>query len=94
MSVPVRDFLKARRDRALGTILGWSENNLYEGMTKQQQGDFRAKVFEALNTYHDTVLDLLKAEDGIRNDAVVTALENLQRAVDAQKVPTRVQSGV
>jgi len=94
MSVPVRDFLKARRDRALGTILGWSEQNLYKGMTQPQREAFREKVFEALNTYHDTVLDLVKAEDGIRNDAVVAALEKLELAVRDGRVPTRVQSGV
>lgn len=78
MSVPIRDFLKRRRDRALGSILGYAERELFKSLDEQQQRGLRTVVLDALNTYHDTVLDLVKAEDGVRNDRVVELLEQLE----------------
>lgn len=101
MSVHVRDFLKARRDRALGTILGWSEQNLYKAvcpkcgtprMPSAVQERFRQKVFDAMNAYHDTILDLLKSEDGIRNDRVIDLLEQLHGQLEQSELRTRVHS--
>lgn len=78
MSVPVRDFLKARRDRALGSILGHAERELWEGLTPQQRQAFRAVTIDALNGYHDSVLDLVKAENGVRNDEVLGLLTRIE----------------
>lgn len=78
MSVPVRDFLKARRDRALGSILGHAERELWEGLTPQQRHAFRAVTIDALNGYHDSVLDLVKAENGVRNDEVLGLLTRIE----------------
>jgi hypothetical protein len=78
MSVPVRDFLKARRDRALGSILGYAERELWEGLTPQQRQAFRAVTIDALNGYHDSVLDLVKAENGVRNDEVLGLLTRIE----------------
>lgn len=78
MSVPVRDFLKARRDRALGSILGYAERELWEGLTPQQRQAFRAVTIDALNGYHDSVLDLVKAENGVRNDEVLDFLSRIE----------------
>lgn len=77
MSVPVRDFLKRRRDRLIGSILGYAERELFEGLTKEQREGLRKVVIDATNGYHDSVLDLVKAEDGIRNDEVVALLERV-----------------
>jgi hypothetical protein len=33
MGVPVRDFLKRRRDRAVGSILGYAERELFKSLT-------------------------------------------------------------
>lgn len=78
MSVPVRDFLKARRDRALGSILGYAEREIWEGLTPQQRQAFRAVTIDALNGYHDSVLDLVKAENGVRNDEVLGFLARIE----------------
>lgn len=78
MSVPIRDFLKARRDRALGSILGYAERELWEGLTPQQRQAFRAVTIDALNGYHDSVLDLVKAENGVRNDEVLGLLTRIE----------------
>lgn len=93
MGVPVRDFLKHRRDRALGSILGWSEDNIFKDLSAQQREGLRRKVLEALNSYHDSVLDLVKAEDGVRNERVVELLEALNSQLEGRQVRTRVHSG-
>lgn len=79
MGVPVRDFLKRRRDRAVGTILGHMEREVFQDLSTEQREGLRRVVLDALNGYHDSVLDLVKAEDGIRNDAVIEILERLER---------------
>ena len=79
MSVPVRDFLKRRRDRAVGSILGYAEREIFKDLSIEQREGLRRVVLDAANGYHDSVLDLVKAEDGIRNDAVVELLERIDR---------------
>lgn len=81
MSVPVRDFLKRRRDRAVGSVLGYAERELFKSLTPDQRQTFRSVVLDAMNGYHDSVLDLVKAEDGIRNDAVIDLLERIDQKV-------------
>lgn len=78
MSIAVRDFLKARRDRALGSILGHAERNVYPELTQEQRRDLRQVVVDALNSYHDSVLDLVKSADGVTNDILVDILEAVQ----------------
>ena len=89
MSVPIRDFLKARRDRALGSILGYAERELWDSLTTQQRQAFRAVTIDALNGYHDSVLDLVKAENGqvVRNDLSVEVLAALHRLESTLKQP-------
>lgn len=84
MSVPVRDFLKRRRDRAVGSILGYAERELFEKLTQAERDKFRSVVLDAINSYHDSALDLMKAEDGVRNDKVIEALERLEAAIHRQ----------
>lgn len=82
MAVQVRDFLKARRDRALGTILGYAEREVWPTLSVDQQRAFRALVIEALNGYHDAVLDLVKSDSGeVRNEEILTLLEDINRTV-------------
>jgi hypothetical protein len=83
MGVPIRDYLKNRRDRALGAILGYSEREIYKGLTDEERSAFRRVVLDALNGYHDSVLDLIKAEDAttMRNDEVVALLERIEQKV-------------
>lgn len=87
MGVPVKDFLKRRRDRAVGSILGFAERELFDSLEPEQQQKLRAKVLEACNGYHDSVLDLVSADDSTRNDLVVELLEQLHSKVDRLPEP-------
>lgn len=79
MSVPVKDFLKRRRDRAVGTILGYAEREIFKDLSAEQREGFRRVVLDAANGYHDSVLDLVKAENDVRNDYVVEVLDRIDR---------------
>lgn len=76
MSVPVREFLKNRRDRALGSVMGYLEREYWPRLVEEDRHALRRVVVEAINAYHDSVLDLIKAEDSstVRNEEVVAAL--------------------
>lgn len=87
MAVQVRDFLKARRDRALGTILGYAERELYPTLSVDQQKAFRGLVIEAINGYHDSVLDLVKSDSGdVRNEEIIALLTGIERQMKVAKV--------
>lgn len=87
MGVPVRDFLKRRRDRCVGSILGFAERELFDSLSTEQQQKLRRVVLDAANGYHDSVLDLVSAEDSTRNDAVIELLEQLHTKVDRRLEP-------
>lgn len=87
MSVAVKDFLKARRDRALGSIMGYAEREIYPKMSTAEKAAFRNLVLDSLNSYHDSVLDLVKSENGtVRNEELIQMLERLDSHL--AKVPT------
>lgn len=90
MGVPVRDYLKRRRDRAVGSILGYAEREIFQDLSAAQRESLRRVVLDALNGYHDSVLDLVKAEDGMRNDYVVEVLERLETEVKQLQRPRTV----
>lgn len=79
MSVQIRDFLKARRDRALGSLMGHAERNLFDRLSEQERREFRSVVIDALNSYHDSVLDLWKSDDSLRNDELVALMVRVDR---------------
>jgi hypothetical protein len=92
MSVPTQRYLKNRRDRALGTIMGAVERSDFWGdLTAEEQDSFRKSVIDALNSYHDSVLDLVKAEDSTRNEETVKLLERLERAISRVEARPGVQ---
>jgi hypothetical protein len=92
MGVPVRDFLKRRRDRAVGSILGFAERELFDSLTPELQQKLRRVVLDACNGYHDSVLDLVSADDSTRNDKVLELLEGLHTKVDKRQPLPRVPS--
>jgi hypothetical protein len=80
VSVAVKDFLKARRDRALGSIMGFAEREIYPKLNTQEKAAFRNLVLDSLNSYHDSVLDLVKSDQGtVRNEELVQMLERLDQ---------------
>lgn len=83
MSVPVRNFLKARRDRALGAVLGYAEREIFPKLTTAEQAAFRKVVLESLNSYHDSALDLFKSDMGtVKNDELISLLTRLEERLD------------
>lgn len=85
VSLDVRKFLRNRRDRAVGSILGYAENEIKPKLTTAQWESLRRVVLDATNSYHDTVLDLVKSEDVARNDHLVTLLERMDRNLSRQE---------
>ena len=84
MGVQVRGYLRARRDRALGTILGYAEREIWSRLSADEQDRFRRTVLDAIQSYHDSTLDLFKAEtDVVRNDQVIALMERLERQMQA-----------
>lgn len=83
MSVPVRNFLKARRDRALGAIMGHAEREVFPKLSTQEQTAFRKVVLDSLNSYHDSALDLFKSDVGtVRNDELIHLLSRVEAHLD------------
>lgn len=83
MGVSVRGFLKARRDRALGTILGYLEGELRGKVSRDEWDDIRQVVLDAVNSYHDSVLDLMRGEDASteRNEALIDLLQRVDEGL-------------
>lgn len=90
VSLDVRKFLKARRDRAVGSILGYAEAEIRPLLDKTQWEALRRVVLEAANSYHDVVLDLVKSEDVARNDHLIGLLERLDQNLTRQSRPRLV----
>lgn len=93
MSVPIRNFLVQRRNRALGAIMGHAERELFPQLSPAKQEAFRALVRESLNSYHDSVLDLVKAEDSTRNEEVVALLTQWEQRT-VRTISAALQTGV
>jgi hypothetical protein len=80
MSIPVKQFLKARRDRALGSILGYAEREIFPKLSAEEKLKFRQIVLDSLNSYHDSALDLFKSDVGsIHNDELIGLLERIEQ---------------
>lgn len=85
MSVAVKDFLKARRDRVLGSILGYAERELFSKLSPAERAEFRQTVIDSLNSYHDSVLDLVKSDTDVRNERLVELLDVLEQRLGMEK---------
>ena len=88
VSIDVKKFLRNRRDRAVGSILGYAENEIKPKLTPAQWESLRRVVLDATNSYHDTVLDLVKSEDAARNDHLIHLLEQLDSKLAAPSRPS------
>ena len=96
MGVPIQEFLAKRRNRCIGAILGNAEREFFNKLTPEQRDSFRHLVRDAVGGYHDSVLDLVGAEDGVaRNEEVFTLLERIERQTRrASPASARLQTGV
>src|SRR5690349_16622866 len=90
MSVPIKQYLMNRRSRMVGSLMGYLETNIFPRLDKGEQDELRRVVRDAVNSYHDSVLDLVKADEGVlRNEDVISLLERLAASV----APRRRQTG-
>lgn len=92
MGVPIRSFLKSRRDRMVGSILGHAERELKPSLTDAQWTAFRNNVMDASNSFYDVVLDLWKGDDDVRNEAVLEVLEQVQQELARRHAPEPIQT--
>lgn len=80
----VKRLVVERRKRVVATILGRVEREwLKPGKIKRDEyEEFRTVVLEAINAWHDLVLDIIKVgdEDTMRNDHAVDLLEQVHRS--------------
>lgn len=84
-------YLKNRRDRLVGALLGQIEPVVASRVTDQEWAALRAKIIDAVNSYHDSVLDLVKVDDDvIHNDALIEVLERVDRSLKQRRPPVPV----
>lgn len=84
MAVSIQKYLKARRDRALGQILGHAEREFYDLLSPAQKSAFRQSVLDAMVSYHDSVLDLVKSDDAEHNEVLVEILTRIDQNTSPQ----------
>lgn len=86
MAISARTFVKARRDRAIGAILGQLESELSGKISPDEWAEVRAIVLEGMNSYHDSILDIMKSEDGSeRNDEIFALLTTINQQTRAPR---------
>lgn len=80
MAISARTFVKARRDRAIGAILGQLETELQGKISPEEWAEVRAIVLDGMNGYHDSILDIMKSEDGgVRNEEIFALLTSINQ---------------
>ena len=62
-------FLAEQRNRAVGSIMGHIEREVYPLLPPEKRSALRAKVLSAVGVYHDASRDMLKAS--IPSDTVI-----------------------
>lgn len=85
VSISAKRFLQNRRDRVVGSILGYAESELKPQLTPAQWESLRQTVISSVNSYHDTVLDLVKSDDATRNDHLISLLERVDAKLQTQQ---------
>lgn len=61
MAVNTQALVKARRDRCLAQILRYAQYDSGVAWKDGEWEEFRENVLSAVNSYHDSVLDMLRA---------------------------------
>lgn len=57
----VRQLCIEQRRRLVGNLMDHAERHLYPKLSPAEQRAYRDKVLQAVGSYHDVVLDMLKA---------------------------------
>ena len=74
----LRKLLTSQRRRLVATVLGFAEREIYPDLTDEQQQAFRQKVLEAVQAYHDLMIDILGAAENDQQLINVEAIELLR----------------
>jgi len=77
----VRNLLHERRQRLVGTIMRAAEQDLFPHVPETVRRAYRDTVLEAVGSYHDVVLDCMRASvnDGtVLNQDVERVLQGLR----------------
>jgi hypothetical protein len=93
----VRALLTEQRKRLVATILGYIERNISYKLTTDERLDLRDEIKDAINNYHDCVLDCLKAsvnDGGMFNEHALTMLTkmNEQLRTVASRLPSETST--
>lgn len=89
MSMEAKEYLRASKDRAVGTIMGFLERQIFDSLPRDKQLAVRQAVIDALNVYHERMLDLVKSDTGVRNDEVFDLMRKLNAHLDKQEQQRR-----
>lgn len=90
MGMDPKRYLAQPRKRLTGSILGHCEGAAwYDELTSDEREALRQKVLDSIATYHDAVLDVIKALDGesegVTNQAVWEFLQVIHRDLRSQR---------
>jgi len=80
-----KNLLAQRGRRASATLLTWLENNVYEFVTPELQGEIRGKVLQIISEYQDLAMDMVASDTGTINEFWVEELDRIHstlRSID------------
>lgn len=81
----VKKMLIERRQRLVGTLMRYIEEEVYPKLSEQERKDLRRRVLTAIDAYHEVCLDMLKASvnDGtMLNDEAARLLARLNSQIE------------
>ena len=84
MAIDTEKMLAGWRKRTAGAVLGFCErSDWYSTLDRDEKDALRDKVLSALATYHDVVLETVRALDGTGalNDRTLELIQELHGAV-------------
>lgn len=80
----VRNLLNEQRRRAVGSLMKYLEDTIYDRLTPHEQQELRRRVLGVFGQYHDICLDMVKASvsDGtMHNEEALPLLHRLSADV-------------
>lgn len=87
MSEFARQLAVEQRKRLVGSLMDHLEKRIYPLIPQEERNALRTKVMQSVGSYHDFMLDVLKASvsDGMTgNDEALNLLQQIHAAVRAR----------
>lgn len=82
-----RRLAQEQRKRLVASLMEYLEQNVYTHLTRGEQRSLRAKVMDAVGSYHDFVLDILK----VNRDGMVQNEESLRLIKQVHQAQRRIE---